>query len=260
MSERPTAVAGLFYPEDPAILSAEVERYLTDADDFADADFKALIVPHAGYRYSGAVAGAVYRNLRRRSSVINRVLLLGPSHRVPLHGMAIPSVTGFSSPLGDIALDADALKKLSRLPDVSVDDRAHALEHSLEVQLPFLQRTLKSFSLIPVVVGQSDSEAVARVINLMWGGDETLIVVSSDLSHYHSWREAQVLDRRTADLVLAMEPVLGGDDACGCHAINGLLTVARERGMTAELRMLANSGDTAGSLDRVVGYGAFGFH
>lgn len=260
MSERPTAVAGLFYPGDPAILSAEVERYLTDADDPAEADFKALIVPHAGYRYSGAVAGVVYRQLRRRSSVIHRVLLLGPSHRVPVRGMAIPSVTAFTSPLGDIPLDTEALKKLSSLPDVSVDDRAHALEHSLEVQLPFLQRTLESFSLIPVVVGQSEPEAVARVINLLWGRDETLIVVSSDLSHYHAWTDARDLDRHTADLVVALEPALSGEDACGCRAINGLLLVARERGLKADVLALANSGDTAGSLDRVVGYGAFGFH
>ncbi len=262
--ERPTAVAGLFYPDDPDVLKRSLARYLDgDGEDGVEpvySDFKALIVPHAGYDFSGPVAGRIYRQLRRRAGAITRVVLLGPSHRVPLRGMAIPSSNAFDSPLGPVELDTAALEAVAGMPQVEVNDRAHALEHSLEVQVPFLQATLGKFSLVPIVVGVCDEASVAAVLEKLWGGGETLIVVSSDLSHYHSWNEARFLDNRTASHVLDLEPVLGGEDACGAYAINGLLVACRDHGLSGDLVALANSGDTSGGRDRVVGYGAFGFH
>jgi len=262
--ERPTAVAGLFYPDDSEVLERSLEHYLRDNDaegvSSVYSDFKALIVPHAGYDYSGPVAGKIYRQLRRRAGVISRVVLMGPSHRVPLHGMAIPSSRAFDSPLGPVDLDTGALSLLAGMPQVEVNDRAHALEHSLEVQIPFLQATLGRFALVPIVVGVCDEQSVADVLEELWGGEETLVVISSDLSHYHSWNDARFLDNRTASHVLDLEPVLGGEDACGAYAINGLLVVCRHHGLKGDLVALANSGDTAGGRDRVVGYGAFGFH
>ena len=262
--ERPTAVAGLFYPDDPVILRRALARYLDTEGGMepapAPSGFKALIVPHAGYDYSGPVAGKVYRQLRQRADSISRVVLLGPSHRVPLRGMAIPSSTCFATPLGPVRLDQSALATVAGLPGVVVDDRAHAMEHSLEVQLPFLKAVLGDFELVPIVIGLCEGESVASLLEALWGGDETLIVVSSDLSHYHDWEEARNWDDRTARHVLKLEPVLDGEDACGCYAINGLLLACRRHGLNGSLIALANSGDTAGGRDRVVGYGAFGFN
>lgn len=262
--ERPTAVSGFFYPDDPVLLKQSLARYLEaeDGDEPAPppTGFKAIIVPHAGYDYSGPVAGKVFRQLRQRADNISRVVLLGPSHRVPLRGMAIPASTRFATPLGPVPLDRSALATVAGLPEVVVSDRAHAMEHSLEVQLPFLKAVLGDFELVPVVIGLCERESVARVLEMLWGGDETLIVVSSDLSHYHNWDEARIRDNRTAQHVLKLEAVLDGEDACGCYAINGLLLACRHHGLSGNLVALANSGDTAGGRDRVVGYGAFGFN
>ena len=257
---RPAAVAGMFYPQARGALSAEVRAYLQQATP-ALASLprpKALIVPHAGYVYSGAIAAAAYARLAGLGG-IRRVVLLGPAHRVPVNGLAVPSVDAFATPLGEIEVDRAAVTRALDLPQVSESDRVHALEHSLEVQLPFLQTLLRSFRLVPFAVGDATATQVAEVIELLWGGPETLIVISSDLSHYHAYREARAIDQVSAERVLALSPTLDYEQACGALPINGLLTVARRRGLRPELLDLRNSGDTAGDKFRVVGYASFAF-
>jgi len=257
---RPAAVAGMFYPEAPGILGAQVRAFLQQAGHAAPSAPrpKALIVPHAGYVYSGAIAAAAYARLAGLDAA-HRVVLLGPAHRVPLNGLAAPSVDAFATPLGEIEVDRAAVTRALDLPQVSESDRAHALEHSLEVQLPFLQLLLRSFRLVPFAVGDATADEVAEVIELLWGGPETLIVISSDLSHYHTYGEARAIDQTSAQTVLALSPTLGYEQACGALPINGLLTVARRRGLRPELLDLRNSGDTAGDKFRVVGYASFVF-
>ena len=258
---RPNAVAGTFYPGEPSALAAEVASYLGEADRGMPASRapKAIIAPHAGYMYSGAVAASIYARLARSRGSVTRVVLAGPAHRVHVPGVAIPSVEGFASPLGTVRLDREALRDLLALPFVEVNDRAHALEHSLEVHLPFLQAVLGDFALVPILVGDATPSDVARLYDRLWGGDETLFVVSSDLSHYLSYEAARERDRHTADAILRLEPRLLPEEACGAAPINGLLRAARARSLDAELVDLRSSGDTAGSRDRVVGYGAFAF-
>ena len=259
---RPAAVAGLFYPDSPAVLGSAVRAYLAQAAAAAQARIrpKALIVPHAGYVYSGAIAAAAYRRLAGGCDDIARVVLLGPAHhRVPLRGLAVPTSKGFATPLGDVPIDRAAVACALELPQVSESDSAHALEHALEVQLPFLQTLLPGFSLVPLAGGDATAAQVAEVIERLWDGPETLIVVSSDLSHYHSYDVARAIDRSSAQSVLTLSPTLGFSQACGALPINGLLTVAGRRRMQAELLDLRNSGDTAGDKARVVGYGSFLF-
>jgi AmmeMemoRadiSam system protein B len=221
---------------------------------------KAIIAPHAGYVYSGPIAASVYARLKPARGRITRVVLLGPAHRVGFHGLALPSADYFMTPLGRIPLDQEAVKKISALPQVHVMDAAHAQEHSLEVHLPFLQESLGEFSLVPLVVGDAGPEDVAEVLDALWGGPETLIVISSDLSHYHDYKTAQKLDRATSQAIeqLRIEDIQY-DHACGRNPVNGLLHVARRLGLKAKTIDLRNSGDTAGSHDRVVGYGAYVF-
>jgi MEMO1 family protein len=257
---RPAAVAGTFYPDAPGALGAQVRAYLGQARAAAEPARppKALIVPHAGYIYSGPIAAAAYARLAGLEG-IRRVVLLGPAHRVPLNGLAVPSVDAFATPLGEIPVDRAAVAAALDLPQVSESDRAHALEHSLEVQLPFLQLLLGSFRVVPFAVGDASAAEVAQVIELLWGGAETLIVISSDLSHYHPYGEARAIDQASARSVLELSPTLGYEQACGAVPINGLLTVARRRGLHPQLLDLRNSGDTAGDRFRVVGYASFVF-
>jgi len=253
-------VAGFFYPGDPAALAAEVASYLAAARaSDGSALPKAIIAPHAGYIYSGPIAASVYARLAPLRAVVRRVVLAGPAHRVHVAGAAIPSVHAFASPLGSVALDRAALETLAKLPFVEVSDRAHAEEHSLEVHLPFLQSVLDDFRLVPVVVGDAAPAEMAALFDALWGGEETLVVVSSDLSHYMPYRSAQDRDARTAQAIVDLEARLVPDEACGAAPINGLLRAARRRGLSAELVDLRNSGDTAGDRNRVVGYGAFAF-
>jgi AmmeMemoRadiSam system protein B len=259
---RPAVVAGKFYPGAPSVLEADVRAYVGDAAarlPQRTAQPKAVIVPHAGYVYSGAVAGSAYARLAASRDTIRRVVLFGPTHRVPVRGLALPAARAFATPLGDIAVDRDAVAAALTLPCVCESDAAHAFEHSLEVQLPFLQELLGEFTIVPFAVGDATPREVADVMRLLWGGPETLIVVSSDLSHYHRYADACAIDRATADAVLALSPTLDHEQACGATPVNGLLLCARERGLQPELLDLRNSGDTAGDKSRVVGYASFAF-
>jgi AmmeMemoRadiSam system protein B len=256
---RPAAVAGLFYPGSPAELDSTLDALLAGPAPAARAP-KALIVPHAGYMYSGVVAGHAYRSLKPGGTRIERVVLLGPSHREWFRGLAVPQAQAFATPLGLARIDESAVARLASLPAVIVSDVAHAREHSLEVQVPFLQRLLPNAQIVPVLAGEATVAEVEAVLEALWGGPETLIVVSSDLSHYHPYREARSLDGATVGAILDGRAHLTGEDACGCLPINGLLGVAGRHGLRAELIDLRHSGDTAGDRDRVVGYGAFGFY
>jgi len=254
---RPPAVAGLFYTDDPTRLAREGDTMLADAPDIGLAP-KALIPPHAGHVYSGPVAAAAYRTLQHGRD-IRRVVLLGPVHRVPVRGLALPDADAFATPLGVVLLDAEYLSLVRSLPQVVVSEAAHASEHSLEVHLPFLQRTLGEFSLIPLAVGDATPEEVAEVLETLWGGEETLLVMSSDLSHYLPYEQAVQVDRVTAEQILSLRWPLRHEQACGATPVNGLLAVARRHGLHPHLLDLRNSGDTAGDKSRVVGYGAFAF-
>jgi AmmeMemoRadiSam system protein B len=259
---RAAAVAGLFYPGAPSALAADVRAHLAAAEapaSAAAAGPKAIIVPHAGYIYSGAIAGHGYARLAAARNAIRRVVLFGPAHRAPVRGLALPSVRAFATPLGEVPLDGEAIARALTLPQVERDDVAHAREHSLEVQLPFLQRTLEDFRIVPFAVGDATPAEVAEVVELLWGGPETLIVVSSDLSHYLRYADARSIDRATADAILALSPDLDQHQACGATPINGLLIAARRHRLRPELLDLRNSGDTAGDKSRVVGYASFAF-
>lgn len=260
MSIRPAAVAGQFYEVDKFRLQTQVNTLLASTESPYEADVEALIVPHAGYIYSGAIAAEAYRCLKPRASTIRRVVLFGPAHRVYLNGMAIPAVDSFHTPLGDIPLDREALELINDMPGVIVSDEAHRQEHSLEVQLPFLQTMLGEFSLVPVVIGDCDADTVASLLDALWGGDETLRVISSDLSHFHSYDEAREIDDQTCRNIIEKRSDLSGEKACGARAINGLMRSAHSRSMSVKLIKACNSGDTAGDKNRVVGYGAFALH
>jgi len=259
-SVRPPAVAGLFYPNNPEQLRQMVDGYLAAASADGSPP-KALIVPHAGYVYSGPVAATAYATLADVRATISRVVLLGPAHRVPFTGLAASSTNAFDTPLGPVFLDRAAIDRALDLPQVRVIDEAHRQEHSLEVQLPFLQEALEDFRLVPLLVGDASPAVVAEVLELLWGGPETLIVISSDLSHYHDYATARRLDHATSAAIEALRPQdIGVDQACGRHPINGLLELARRRGLAARTLDLRCSGDTAGPRDQVVGYGAYAFH
>ncbi len=258
MRVRPPAVAGTFYPDDADVLAAEVDRFVRDAS-YDGAPPKAIIVPHAGYVYSGPIAGSGYAAVAPLRGAVSRVVLLGPAHRVPFAGLAVPSVDAFVTPLGPVEIDTLARDAALACEGVVVDDVPHAGEHSLEVHLPFLQRELgTTFRVLPLVVGQASPAIVAGVLDALWGGDETLIVVSTDLSHYERYESARAHDARTVAAILAGDvDAIGPYDACGAYPVRGVLAAARRHALDVRLLDARNSGDTAGSRDRVVGYGAF---
>lgn len=257
---RSAAVAGTFYPGDPIALRRTVTDLLAHAGTAGDPrPLKALIVPHAGYVYSGPVAASAYARLGGLRGRIRRVVLLGPTHRVPVRGLALPEAERFSTPLGEVVLDQDAMQILSGLPQVVRSAAAHRMEHSLEVQLPFLQQVLGDFQLLPLAVGEATADEVAEVLERVWGGDETLIVISSDLSHFLPDAVARKVDRGTVDAILALQPHLNHEQACGATPVNGLLLAARRHGLHAVKLDVRNSSDTAGDPGRVVGYAAFAF-
>lgn len=257
---RPAAVAGMFYPGNAEILAQDIDAMLAEAGSRAPGLVpKALIVPHAGYIYSGPIAANAYALLKPLAHTIRRVILLGPTHRVAVRGLALPGTDAFATPLGTVNIDQDAVRMIAKLPQVTVSPQAHALEHSLEVHLPFLQTVLPDFTLLPLAVGMASAEEVAEVLEALWGGPETLIVVSSDLSHYLPYDAARTTDSNTAKSILCLEQTVTHQQACGGTPINGLVAAARHHGMTPHLIDLRNSGDTAGDRSRVVGYGAFAF-
>jgi AmmeMemoRadiSam system protein B len=246
---REPAVAGMFYPADPGGLRRMIEGFLAEAKPGPHP--KAIIAPHAGYIYSGPIAASVYKRINPDG--ISRVVLIGPSHRVPLRGLAASGSSAWRTPLGEVSVEC---------PDfIPVNDAAHELEHSLEVQVPFLQVVLNDFKLIPLVAGEASAAEVATVLEKLWGGPETLIVISSDLSHYESYQTARAMDSAAAKAIIELNVRgLDHDNACGLVPIAGLLYIAKQKGLRAELVDLRSSGDTAGPCDSVVGYGAFSFY
>jgi len=260
---RPAAVAGAFYPGQAQALSSTVASLLASArsemPNAAGPAPKVLIVPHAGYIYSGPMAARGYAQLATVRATIRRVVLLGPVHRVPVRGLALPGHSAFATPLGEVAVDQAAVTALGHLPQVVVSPAAHAKEHALEVQLPFLQAVLDDFTVLPLAVGDATPTEVAQVLEALWGGPETLVVISSDLSHYLPYRAAQGIDSATVERILALQGPLSHDQACGGTPINGLLLAARQRRLQPQLLGLCNSGDTAGDRQRVVGYAAIAF-
>jgi len=260
---RPAAVAGMFYPAEPGQLAHDVLQLLAQARTNTSRPNvltpKALIVPHAGYIYSGAIAATAYATLLPIAARIRRVVLLGPTHRVAVRGLALPGADAFDTPLGRVMLDTAAASAIARLPQVTVSAQAHALEHSLEVQLPFLQSVLTDFTLLPLAVGMATAEEVAEVLDALWGGDETLIVISSDLSHYLPYATAQLVDNETAQSILKLQQPIAHDHACGGTPVSGLIVAAQHHHLVPHLLDLRNSGDTAGTRDQVVGYASFVF-
>lgn len=260
MRVRPAAVAGTFYPGEAAVLREQLMGFMEEAaaahgDEPAP---KAFIAPHAGTIYSGPIAASAYVRLRKVRDTVRRVVLLGPAHRVALHGIAASSAHRFATPLGEVALDTALREELLALPQVHIDDEAHRLEHSLEVHLPFLQQVLGEFQLLPLVVGNTPPVKVAEVIDYCWGGAETLVVVSSDLSHFQRYEQAQVVDAATSRMFEELNyQRLSGERACGVYPVSGLLLSLRRRGLDLRAIDVRNSGDTAGSRDQVVGYGAY---
>jgi hypothetical protein len=259
---RPAAVAGLFYPAAAVPLTAQIDAMLAQARKALAARAhdpvpKALIIPHAGYVYSGPVAASAYVRLEPARGRIDRVVLLGPAHRVHLRGLALPGSAAFATPLGPVEVDRDAA---ALIPWVTEHAQAHAGEHSLEVHLPFLLRVLGRFKVVPLVVGAASSHEVANAIEALWGDERTVVVVSSDLSHYLPYAIGHREDEATAARIVELSSDIDHEHACGATPVNGLLEVARRKGLACELLDLRSSGDTAGPRDEVVGYGAFAFH
>lgn len=260
MSIRKAAVAGYFYPDDPEILEKMVREF-EDNSKIENYTPKAIVVPHAGYIYSGPVAASAYILLKNISDKISRVVLIGPSHHVLVRGVALSSADFFETPLGKLEQDIKLRDELVNHQGISINDDAHLEEHSLEVQLPFLQMILnRRIKILPAVTNMATPQQISHFLDLIWGSDETLIVVSSDLSHYLSYKDAVKKDRHTADAILSLDPnQIGDDDACGSVAVKGLMVSAKQKGLKPLLLDLRNSGDTGTEKTRVVGYGAFCF-
>ncbi len=257
MTIRMPAVSGAFYPAETHQLHHQLATFLGQANFDADSRTPTmLVVPHAGYVYSGQIAAKAYALLKNHRDAYRRVVVLGPSHRVALHGIAVAEHATFRTPLGDIKLDQIAISRLTDLPGVDVRTDAHALEHSLEVQLPFLQTLLDDFLLVPLVVGQSSVELVREAIEAVWD-EQTLLVVSTDLSHFLYDADANRVDANTIQKILHCETSLLGEEACGHHPLNGALAFAKGRGWLVEPVAKGNSGDITGDKERVVGYASF---
>ncbi len=258
-SVRQPAVAGMFYPADPAELQRQVRGFL-DAAKRKEISPKALVAPHAGYIYSGPIAGTAYAQLASLAPRIRRVLLLGPAHRMAFRGLAFSTASSFRTPLGEVEVDLDALDTIRDLPQVQESDAPFEGEHCLEVQLPFLQTVLEDFKVVPLLVSDAKARDVAEVLEELWGGDETLIVISSDLSHYLDYASARTIDAETSQSIEQLQPeAIGPHQACGRNPLNGLLLEAQRHGLDAVTLDLRNSGDTAGPRTQVVGYGAYVF-
>jgi AmmeMemoRadiSam system protein B len=257
LMNRQPAVAGSFYPANPQQLHLMLEHYLKEAAT-AEKVPKAIIAPHAGYIYSGQIAASAYARLIKAHDRITRVVLVGPSHRVAFTGLAVSGAQTFSTPLGEIFVDQVAVQTIAQLPFVGYLEQAHAYEHSLEVHLPFLQEVLDNFKIVPIVAGDASAEQVCQVLDLLWGGDETLIVISSDLSHYYDYATAQQMDKSTSQTIERLQyEQLAPESACGKVPVSGLLKLAQKKSLAITTIDLRNSGDTAGNKTSVVGYGAY---
>jgi len=256
---RHPAVAGTFYPAAPLVLQTMVKKFLHGATQYANLPLpKAIIAPHAGYIYSGPIAASAYACLQHAKNKVKNVVILAPAHRYPICGLATTTADYYETPLGNVKINSDIVNKLFAFPFISRAEAAYDTEHALEVQLPFLQELLDDFALIPLLVGRATIGQVATILREVWNGNETLIVISSDLSHYHEYEKAQKVDNITAQAILTMNvATLDPEMACGYTAICGLLTVAAEKNGHISLVDLRNSGDTAGDKSQVVGYGAF---
>lgn len=258
-SIRQPAVAGLFYPADPQALRDQVREFLANADRHEGLP-KAIVAPHAGYLYSGPIAGSAYVQILPLADRVRRVVLLGPAHRMAFHGLVYSSDVQLRTPLGEVAVDREALHLLADLPQIRELNRPFDGEHCLEVQLPFLQMVLTDFKIVPLLVGEAEANAVAEVLERLWGGPETLIVISSDLSHYLDYSTARAIDAETSTAIEHLRPeAIGHHQACGRNPLNGLLVEAQRHGLHAAILDLRNSGDTAGPRSQVVGYGAYAF-
>ena len=254
---RQPAVAGTFYPANSQQLQQSVNRLLEDAKT-QEPPPKAIIAPHAGFVYSGAIAASAYSRLIQTRKTITQVILIGPSHRFAFNGLAISRSKSYSTPLGEIAVDTAAVNDIACLDFVEYVEQAHRYEHCLEVQLPFLQTVLDSFTIVPIVAGDATPEQVSTVLKMLWNGPQTLIVISSDLSHFHDYKTAQKIDQKTSEYIVDLQyEALGYESACGRIPIGGLLALAREKLFCVKSIDLRNSGDTAGDKNRVVGYGAY---
>jgi hypothetical protein len=257
---RAAAWAGRFYPAEPEVLRRDINTYLAEAKAPEGPPPKAVIAPHAGYIYSGPVAASAFVHWRGIRDQVTRVVLVGPAHYAGFAGLAATAADAFETPLGQVPVDGEAVAGLRSLPQVRVHEEAHRPEHCLEVELPFLQVVLDRFSIVPLLAGDTSDEEICQVLESLWDGAETRVVVSSDLSHYHDYRTAQTFDAATARAIEALQGAeLDSRNACGCQPVRGLLRVAAQRGLRAAAVDLRNSGDTAGPRDRVVGYGAFVF-
>ena len=255
---RPPEVAGAFYPADPGACADLVTRCLEGARPAPPGEPKVIVVPHAGHEYSGPIAGTAYAPLAKRSDRITRVVMLGPAHRVGFAGVATTAADAWASPLGVVPVDWPAMRPLLSRPGFRVADAAFEREHCLEVQLPFLQRVLDDFAIVPILVGDASQDEVAEVLEALWGGPETLILISTDLSHFHDYDAARRLDGETARRIELMQPEkIDGERACGNRGLGGALKRARELDLRVTALDVRNSGDTSGTKDRVVGYGAF---
>jgi len=259
---RPAAVAGMFYPADAQQLKSDINQYLSQKRASTLSAPRAIIVPHAGYIYSGPVAASAYLLVKAEKQKINQVILLGPSHQLAFSGIATPHADYFKTPLGKIKINQALCQKAQTLHFVQANRLAHQQEHSLEVQLPFLQTVLDNFELTPLVVGDCEAENVAQLLELLWENngknDNTLVVISTDLSHYHNYETAIKLDQQTSQSILQLQPEnIHAQNACGKAPLNGLLTLAKAKQLKIDCLDLRNSADTAGNKDRVVGYGAY---
>ncbi|HEY8079483.1 MAG TPA: AmmeMemoRadiSam system protein B [Labilithrix sp.] len=252
-------MAASFYPASAVELSCTVELLLAEASAADCPRPKALIAPHAGYAYSGAVAAAAYASLRGERGTIERVVVLGPAHYVDVKGIATSNASAFTTPMGELLLDRDAIDAIARLPGVAALDNAHAPEHSVEVQIPFVQAALGQVRLVPLLCGSGTCEKqLDRVLDVLWGGEETLFVVSSDLSHYLDYDSARARDAATTRSIESLDAdAIGSDDACGPSCLRAILRAASKRRMHAKVLDVKSSGDTVGGRDEVVGYGAY---
>ncbi len=253
------AVAGMFYPGNPAQLAAGVDGSLAKAAP-PRLSPKAVIAPHAGHVYSGDIAGAAYRLLAQRKGEIKRVVLLGPNHRMPVRGIALSPAEAWETPFGPLPVDRTARDSLARQPGFAVTPMPFVNEHSLEVHLPFIHRVLGKVEILPMLVGETTTEQASRTLDALWGGPETAIIISSDLSHYHDYETCRTKDEETASGIERLQQdICVGDRACGFHSIKGLIDQAQRRDLRVTALDVRNSGDTHGPRDRVVGYGSFAF-